>query len=476
MRTGKRLLCVLLALVMVSAMLPVCAAVETYPESLYWDKAGEDADNGYKGYMIEFGAPLKVPEDPERYGYVFLGWKDWNTDEIVDLASETMNAKGRNFYAAWERETVPFYFYVCSELFTTTDGIPGEAFIQPRHPEQNGYTFSGWSPKTPAVTPETSMSFNAVFTPNTYIATLIVDGEVYDTIEYTYGQKSIDLPAVPKKEGYTGAWEPYSLGIGGVTIHAIYTPNTYIATLIVDGEVYDTIEYTYGQKSIVLPAVPKKEGYTGAWEPYSLGIGGVIIHAIYTPVTVPFYFYVSGELFTTVNGIPGEAFVQPRRPELDGYTFSGWSPKTPAVTPDTSMSFNAVFTPNTYVATLVVDGKVFKEIEYTYGQKSIVLPDVPNKVGYVGTWETYTLGIGGVTIHAIYKALDNTAKTIAGDADGDSVISLRDVAVMQRSLAGGYEQRDTCDANMDVNGDGEMNLKDVVLVRRYLAGWNVQLF
>ena len=417
MRTGKRLLCVLLALVMVSAMLPVCAAVETYPESLYWDKAGEDADNGYKGYMIEFGAPLKVPEDPERYGYVFLGWKDWNTDEIVDLASETMNAKGRNFYAAWERETVPFYFYVCSELFTTTDGIPGEAFIQPRHPEQNGYTFSGWSPKTPAVTPETSMSFNAVFTPNTYIATLIVDGEVYDTIEYTYGQKSIDLPAVPKKEGYTGAWEPYSLGIGGV-----------------------------------------------------------IIHAIYTPVTVPFYFYVSGELFTTVNGIPGEAFVQPRRPELDGYTFSGWSPKTPAVTPDTSMSFNAVFTPNTYVATLVVDGKVFKEIEYTYGQKSIVLPDVPNKVGYVGTWETYTLGIGGVTIHAIYKALDNTAKTIAGDADGDSVISLRDVAVMQRSLAGGYEQRDTCDANMDVNGDGEMNLKDVVLVRRYLAGWNVQLF
>ena len=68
-------------------------------------------------------------------------------------------------------------------------------------------------------------------------------------------------------------------------------------------------------------------------------------------------------------------------------------------------------------------------------------------------------------------------KTIAGDADGDSVISLKDAAVMQRMLAGGFDTKDTCGANMDVNGDGEMNLKDVVLVRRYLAGgWNVLLF
>ena len=298
MRSWKKRLCVLLSVfIAFSVLLPCATAAETYPESLFWDKAGEDADNGYKAYMVEFGAPLVVPDPPERSGYVFLGWKDWNTDEIVDLAAETMNAKGRLFYAAWAVATVPFYFYVGGKLLATVNSIPGEAFVQPRYPELEGYTFAGWTPKTPAVTPDTSMSFTAVFTPNTYAATLIVDGEVYQTIEYTYGQKSIDLPDVPKKVGYTGAWEPYSLGVGGVTIHAIY------------------------------------------------------------------------------------------------------------------------------------------------------------------------------------KAADNTVKTIAGDADGDSVITLRDAAVMQHILAGGYDTNDTCAANMDVNGDGVMNLKDVVLVRRYLAGgWNVRLF
>ena len=46
-------------------------------------------------------------------------------------------------------------------------------------------------------------------------------------IPYTYGQKSIDLPPVPVKTGYTGHWESYSLVIGGVKIRAIYKPTDY---------------------------------------------------------------------------------------------------------------------------------------------------------------------------------------------------------------------------------------------------------
>ncbi|MBQ7543252.1 MAG: dockerin type I repeat-containing protein, partial [Clostridia bacterium] len=227
------------------------------------------------------------------------------------------------------------------------------------------------------------------------------------------GQKSIDLPPVPKKDGCTGAWESYSLGIGGVTIHAIYMPIEYIATLMVDGEVYMEIPYVYGQKSIDLPPVPKKDGCTGAWESYSLVIGGVTIHAIYTPIE--------------------------------------------------------------YIATLMVDGEVYMEIPYTYGQKSIDLPPVPKKKGYTGAWEPYSLVIGGVTIKAVYTPIDyNTTKTISGDADGDSEVDLADVVLLSRMLAGGWDAR-CCTLNMDVNGDGETNLKDVVLLKRYLAGWDVTL-
>ena len=195
--------------------------------------------------------------------------------------------------------------------------------------------------------------------------------------------------------------------------HAVFEPITYVATLLVDGRVYMEIPYVYGQKSIDLPPVPDKPGYTGVWEPYSLVIGGITIRAIYTP--------------------------------------------------------------NKYIATLIVDGSVYMEIPYTYGQKSVALPQVPKKEGYVGMWGPYSLVIGGTKIEAIYSPLDNTAKTVDGDADGDGVVDLKDVVLLTRTLAGGWDSR-VCTANMDVNGDGLINLKDVILIRRFLAGgWDVTL-
>lgn len=415
MRTMKRVLAVCLAaLFLALTMIPSLATdVKVYSEEFYWDKAGEDADNGYKAYEIPYGSPLKIPEDPKREGYTFLGWKDWYTEQFVDLSTQIMDASGRKFYAAWQVVTYTSRFYVNGAFWTSVENIPGEPFCQPRRPSIEGYIFVGWNPKTPEIAPAEELEFHAVFEAETYIATLLVDGKVYMEIPYTYGQKSIDLPEVPKKPGYSGAWEPYSLVIGGVTIHAIYTKETYIATLLVDGAIYMEIPYVYGQKSIDLPEVPKKPGYTGAWESYSLVIGGVTIHAIYTP--------------------------------------------------------------NKYIATLIVDGKVYMEIPYTYGQKSVALPEVPKKAGYFGMWGPYSLVIGGTKIEAIYSPIDNTAKTVNGDADGDGNVDLKDVVLLSRTLAGGWNSQ-VCVANMDVNSDGSIDLKDVTLIRRYLSGgWDVTL-
>ena len=61
-----------------------------------------------------------------------------------------------------------------------------------------------------------------------------------------------------------------------------------------------------------------------------------------------------------------------------------------------------------------------------------------------------------------------------GDNDGDGVLDLKDVAVLIRYLAGGWDV--TADlSNADVDGDGKVTLKDVTLLRRYLAGWDVTL-
>ncbi|MBQ3566621.1 MAG: leucine-rich repeat protein [Oscillospiraceae bacterium] len=64
---------------------------------------------------------------------------------------------------------------------------------------------------------------------------------------------------------------------------------------------------------------------------------------------------------------------------------------------------------------------------------------------------------------------------IAGDVNNDSLIDLKDVVMIRRYVAGGWNVDINAD-NADVNGDDAVNLKDVVLIRRYIAGgWDVEL-
>lgn len=69
-----------------------------------------------------------------------------------------------------------------------------------------------------------------------------------------------------------------------------------------------------------------------------------------------------------------------------------------------------------------------------------------------------------------------TKKTrMAGDANEDKTVTVLDVIVVARSLAGGWDVVIN-EENADVNGDHRVDLKDVVLLRRYLAqGWDVTL-
>ena len=71
--------------------------------------------------------------------------------------------------------------------------------------------------------------------------------------------------------------------------------------------------------------------------------------------------------------------------------------------------------------------------------------------------------------------LTTASARVAGDANGDGSIDLRDAATLSRYLAGGWNVT-VNEKNADVNGDKSVDLKDVALIRRYLAGgWNVTL-
>ena len=64
---------------------------------------------------------------------------------------------------------------------------------------------------------------------------------------------------------------------------------------------------------------------------------------------------------------------------------------------------------------------------------------------------------------------------IAGDANEDGKVDLKDVILIRRCIAGGWDVK-LNEINADVNDDSVVDLKDVIFIRRYIAGgWDVEL-
>lgn len=87
---------------------------------------------------------------------------------------------------------------------------------------------------------------------------------------------------------------------------------------------------------------------------------------------------------------------------------------------------------------------------------------------------TFNYDMNEVTFAVVNGSVEITDRT-PGDPNGDGVIDLKDVVLIRRYLAGGWDLT-VNEANADVNDDGILDLKDVVILKRYLAGgWNVTL-
>ena len=79
----------------------------------------------------------------------------------------------------------------------------------------------------------------------------------------------------------------------------------------------------------------------------------------------------------------------------------------------------------------------------------------------------YTVQQGVITIDG--------GERIAGDANRDGSVDLKDVVIIRRWIVGGWSVV-IDESNADVDGNSTVNLRDVVLIRRYLVGdWDVTL-
>ena len=241
-----------------------------------------------------------------------------------------------------------------------------------------------------------------------YTVTFTADGTTVKTmtVEDGYTLKDSDYPAVPTKTGYTGEWVKYTSAIhSNVTVQAKYTAvvTKYTVTFKADNTVVKTmtVKDGYTLKASDYPTVPAKSGYTGEWVKYTAAIhSDITINAVYEPSTVikqyTVVFRADAKVLKTMKVEVGYTLQDSDYPEIpakEGYT-GHWDKSTTRIIKNTII--NVIYSDNSsHVVTFIFDGAQIGTLTVTDGYvlKNSDYPSPFAPVGYIVTWEKYTLPI-----------------------------------------------------------------------------------
>ena len=241
-----------------------------------------------------------------------------------------------------------------------------------------------------------------------YTVTFQADGVTVKTmtVEDGYTLKDSDYPAVPTKTGYTGEWVKYTSAIhSNVTVQAKYTAVVakYTVTFKADNTVVKTmtVKDGYTLKASDYPTVPAKSGYKGSWKRYTAAIhSDITIDAVYEPVIVTkqytVVFRADAKVLKTMKVEVGYTLQDSDYPEIpakEGYT-GHWDKSTTRIIKNTII--NVIYSDNSsHVVTFIFDGAQIGTLTVTDGYvlKNSDYPSPFAPVGYIVTWEKYTLPI-----------------------------------------------------------------------------------
>ena len=284
--------------------------------------------------------------------------------------------------------------------FTLTYMVDGEVYKKEKYeydsaitplalPEKEGHTFSGWC-EIPETMPAEDITVTGSFSVNSYDVTFVVDGEVYKTVPVNYGE-AITLPEEPSKEGHTfGGWSeiPETMPAQDVVIEGSFVVNSYNLIYIVDDEEYKRESVAYGT-AITLSEEPTKEGHTfSGWSevPATMPAKDISVVGSFSVNSYNATFVIDGEVYKTIPINYGETIPMPEEPVKDGCTFSGWS-EIPATMPAEDITITGSFYANYYTLTYMVDGEVYATVSVGY---NAVIPEMeePTKEGHTFSgWE-----------------------------------------------------------------------------------------
>ena len=328
----------------------------------------------YKTYDVEYGAAITPEPTPEKEGYTFSGWN--SLPEIMPAHDVTVTG-------TFSINTYKLTYMVDGQTYKTYDVEYGANISPEAEPTKEGYTFSGWS-NIPSTMPAHDVTVTGTFSINTYKLTYMVDGQTYKTYDVEYGA-SITPEPTPTKEGYTfSGWSeiPTTMPAHDVTVTGSFSINKYKLTYVVDGQTYKTYDVEYGAAITPEPA-PTKEGYTfSGWSeiPATMPAHDVTVTGTFTKGNYKLTYLVDGEVYKTVSYDYGDVITPEPAPVREGYTFSGWS-EIPETMPAHDVTVTGTFSINSYKLTYVVDGQTYKTYDVEYG--AVITPEAePTKEGY----------------------------------------------------------------------------------------------
>ncbi len=320
---------------------------------------------------------ISMPTAPEKSGFVFSGWQN---------TPEKMPANDITIYGSFDPNVYTISYYIDGELYKNVVTTYGEQIKLIEAPEKDGYLFNGWeSADIPATMPSHNLTVFGSFSEMNYNITYYIDGEVYYSSVYGYGD-TIVPPADPEKTGYTFAgWSDNYTKMPNhdVNVYGEMSKNNYKVTYIIDGNVY--AEETYAFDEAINPLMAsEKDGYTfSGWSgiPDKMPARNIEVNGKYTAKTYSLtYMLDDGQVYTTENYSYGADIAEVEAPKLDGYVFKGWSADVTTM-PAHDVVIYAIFENASYTITYLVDGEVYQTKPCGYGQ-TINLIDEPNKTGY----------------------------------------------------------------------------------------------
>ena len=379
---------------------------------------------------VTYGSTYGELPVPVKTGFVFGGWYfDENCTSPATASTTVTKTADHTLYAKWSKGKYNVNYYVDGELYLADPHEFGDTIAAIATPSKAGYSFSGWS-EIPSTMPANDVNVYGTFTANKYNINYFVDGVAYKSVSVAYAQK-ITPEAAPVKTGYTfSGWTglPDTMPANDITVNGYFSADEYTVTYYVDGKVYTTQKYNYGD-TINPYAEPTKAGYTfSGWSeiPSTMPAKNISVYGTFSAESYTVSYYVDGKLYNTQQYAYGDTITPLASPEKVGYTFSGWT-AIPETMPARDLTVNGKFTVNQYSYLFVVNGEMRPDltIRANYGDKiTAPVPECAENYQFSG-WSPAVPETMGAEAKVFTGTITKVTSDITFDINGASGITPR---------------------------------------------------